>query len=968
VSQEDAIIEAGARSGINFSSAPTAELVIDTRGGSARLAYAVNFRGVNANNGIDIDKTVIVSAQGRPAVLYTINNIHESAATATFNTMYSGQVTSTTNSVTGGFELRDPAAATAGPSTPPMARPPGQIYTDADNTWGNGTNRDVATAAADAQYGVGVTWDYYKNVHGRSGIANNGTGAQNRVHYGRNYVNAYWSDSCFCMTYGDGDGRTYGPLVNIDVAGHEMSHGVTSREANLTYSGESRRPERSQLRHHGHHGRVLLEQRQRRRRLPDRREDLPQQPGQPRRCATCSSRASKATARRPRIAITRAWAPLDVHYSSGVANHFFYILAEGNRRPDFPGQHPRPLVQDLRLGRPARRARHRLDQRHRPRRGAEDLVLGRGQLHDLRHQLRGRPYGDPAGGCRAVRQRLGELQRRRRRLVGGGRQLIHGFKAANSMARASGPSFFGRHAPGRASRDRFARKPRFMAVSRQWRYIAPQRTGPSWSNRDDPFQPIPGGRHYAGPGRSASAAGNGAADRALSLIQGNPSLVRASSADRFQARDVVVDADGTEHVRFDRSYGGLPVIGGDFVLHSRGSALRSASLTQAAPLRLSLRPSVPAADAIVTAGTEFGSDFRGVPTAKLVVYARGATPELAWRVGLQGADADGNDREMTYFVSARDGRMLDRWSDIETFTRGTTTPPPSTRAVQRQRRHRPGQVAVRGQCQHRHHQLHRQLRHEGPGPRRRLDRGPQKRDQRRRHFQGRRQHLGQQHGFRSRQRRRRCAFRHRQHLELLQERARSHRYRQRRQGRAGARALRQQLRERLVVGHLLLHELRRRQRHHLPADGRARHRRPRDEPRREQPHRQAGQHRRVRRTERSQLRHPGQHGRVLHQRSWRRAGLPDRREGDRCRRGKALRYMFKPSRDGLSVDCWSSTIYSKNAHYSSGVGNHFFYLLAQGAVAPAGYAYTPAQLVCNGNTALVAIGRAKAEKIWYPAR
>ena len=68
---------------------------------------------------------------------------------------------------------------------------------------------DAASAAVDAHVGVSLTWDYYKNVHGRNGIANNGVGAYNRVHYSRNYNNAFWSDSCFCMTYGDGDGTTF---------------------------------------------------------------------------------------------------------------------------------------------------------------------------------------------------------------------------------------------------------------------------------------------------------------------------------------------------------------------------------------------------------------------------------------------------------------------------------------------------------------------------------------------------------------------------------------------------------------------------------------------------------------------------------------------------------------------------------------------------------------------------------------
>src|SRR5690606_16433350 len=75
---------------------------------------------------------------------------------------------------------------------------------------------------------------------GRHGIANDGLGAVSRVHYGRNYANAFWRDSCFCMTFGDGDnGVSILPLVALDVAAHEMSHGVTSRTAGLVYSGES---------------------------------------------------------------------------------------------------------------------------------------------------------------------------------------------------------------------------------------------------------------------------------------------------------------------------------------------------------------------------------------------------------------------------------------------------------------------------------------------------------------------------------------------------------------------------------------------------------------------------------------------------------------------------------------------------------------------------------------------------------
>ena len=64
---------------------------------------------------------------------------------------------------------------------------------------------------------------------------------------------------------------------------------------------------------------------------------------------------------------------------------------------------------------------------------------------------------------------------------------------------------------------------------------------------------------------------------------------------------------------------------------------------------------------------------------------------------------------------------------------------------------------------------------------------------------------------------------------------------------------------------------------------------------------------------------------------------------------------------------------SADPHYSSGVGNHFYYLLAEGAVVPAGFGagtwanLSAASMVCNGNTSLTGIGRTAAGKIWYRA-
>ncbi|WP_328978303.1 M4 family metallopeptidase [Streptomyces canus] len=203
----------------------------------------------------------------------------------------------------------------------------GTLFTDADNTWGTGaasSSTTDQTAAVDAAYGAAETWDFYKSTFGRSGIKNNGVAAYSRVHYGNAYVNAFWDDSCFCMTYGDGEGNV-SPLTSLDVAGHEMSHGVTSNTAGLNYSGESGGLNEATSDIFGTGvefyaansndvGDYLIGEE-----IdingdgsPLRYMDKPSKDG-----GSADSWSSSV-------------GNLDVHYSSGVANHFFYLLSEGS--------------------------------------------------------------------------------------------------------------------------------------------------------------------------------------------------------------------------------------------------------------------------------------------------------------------------------------------------------------------------------------------------------------------------------------------------------------------------------------------------------------------------------------------------------------------------------------------------------------------------------------------------------------
>jgi len=82
--------------------------------------------------------------------------------------------------------------------------------------------------------------------------------------------------------------------------------------------------------------------------------------------------------------------------------------------------------------------------------------------------------------------------------------------------------------------------------------------------------------------------------------------------------------------------------------------------------------------------------------------------------------------------------------------------------------------------------------------------------------------------------------------------------------------------------------------------------------------------------------------------------------------GTPLRYLDRPSRDGRSADCWSSTLGGLDPHYSSGPLNHWFYLASEGSGAKVINGVSYNSLTCNG-LPVTGIGRDQAEKIWYRA-
>ena len=364
----------------------TPELFVDASSGQGRLAWETVVSGWQPDGQTPSRLHVITDA----VTGATVGSYDEiETVVGSGQGIYTGAVSIDTTLSGSTYQMIDPSHGNGRTCDMNNGTSTCTTFTDADNAWGTGANSNRQSAGVDAHFGAAKTFDYFKNVHGRNGIFGNGAGVPSRVHYGNNYVNAFWDGAQ--MTYGDGSGNSR-PLVSLDVAGHEMSHGVTEALAGLAYSGESgglneatsdifgnmvefyaAAPSDPGDYHIGEKININGNG------TPLRYMDNPSLDGSSDSCWSTSTKN------------------MDVHYSSGVANHFFFNLAEGTGAT---------VVRHL----PGLRFRPRGD-RHRPGQGREDLVPGAGRLLHVQHGVRQHqqpgehlPRVQPAGSHRPVRQ------------------------------------------------------------------------------------------------------------------------------------------------------------------------------------------------------------------------------------------------------------------------------------------------------------------------------------------------------------------------------------------------------------------------------------------------------------------------------------------------------------------------------------------------------------------------------------
>ncbi|WP_328347290.1 M4 family metallopeptidase [Micromonospora sp. NBC_00421] len=164
----------------------------------------------------------------------------------------------------------------------------------------------------------------------------------------------------------------------------------------------------------------------------------------------------------------------------------------------------------------------------------------------------------------------------------------------------------------------------------------------------------------------ARAAAVGAAN---SLVASRPGYLHASAGDAFVQRPVI-SSEGTQYVPYERTYKGLPVVGGDFVLATTATGeVTYASVAQQQSIgELSTTPKLTATAAERTARAQLRK-VAGVEGTTLVVHTLGARPALAWETTVTGTGADGPSR-LTVDVDAVTGVVL---GTQEHVVRGTGT-------------------------------------------------------------------------------------------------------------------------------------------------------------------------------------------------------------------------------------------------------------------------------------------------------
>ena len=148
-----------------------------------------------------------------------------------------------------------------------------------------------------------------------------------------------------------------------------------------------------------------------------------------------------------------------------------------------------------------------------------------------------------------------------------------------------------------------------------------------------------------------------AAHSAAALIRGKAPALHVSARDGFLALPVISGGNGLQYAPYLRTYAGLPVVGGDFVVvtDSAGTVLATSAAQTRQVSLASTHPDLAQGRATSIARRQL-DQVAGSEPAELVVY-QGATSHLAWATRVSGVDG-GERSSKSVYVDALTGKVL----------------------------------------------------------------------------------------------------------------------------------------------------------------------------------------------------------------------------------------------------------------------------------------------------------------------
>ena len=214
---------------------------IKNESGKATFVYAWKF-DVFAHKPMQRKYVWVDASTGK--ILNTESRIQDADVIGSAVTKYSGTQAITTDDNSGSYRLQETGRGNGIQTyNMNMTADYGSAtdFIDADNVWNN-VNAAQDEVATDAHFAAEKMYDYLLNTFTYHSLDNNDLQLISYVHYNLedagypNNLNAFWNGSS--MNYGDGT-SSVSPLTTLDIAGHEMMHGVTGFSAGLVYQDES---------------------------------------------------------------------------------------------------------------------------------------------------------------------------------------------------------------------------------------------------------------------------------------------------------------------------------------------------------------------------------------------------------------------------------------------------------------------------------------------------------------------------------------------------------------------------------------------------------------------------------------------------------------------------------------------------------------------------------------------------------